>query len=224
MNRASMPLLRAVHAVLAAFVVAGCSSADAVDPGGDEGGACKTGVNAAWAVPAGNAFALPSGVVLDGEMTGNIDDDPCVKLLPIEYGGDYLPVCIVIKNTTGSTVNLKLPAGLTFLAKDPATMNGILLQEHDLEIPAGEKKPFRFALYSINEDCSHGKKTTVFSFGNVTNDAGIAELVTLARGRTMTYKATATASVFAAAVWDITSSRGLGAERRKQIADVRDGD
>lgn len=215
---------RRVSVVFAVLLLAGCSkAAEDDDYAGLKSGECKAGANAAWAAPAGSAFSLPSGVELVGDINGNVVDAPCVTLSPIEYGGDLLPACLTLKNTGTSEITVKLPAGLVFLAKDAATQNGIILQDHDLVVPPGETKSFRFALYCLNEHCLFGEKTTLFTFGNVSNDPLMIELVGLARGRKMTSSAVGTASTFGAAIWDITGGKGLTAERKKQIADLADG-
>lgn len=216
---------RRVAVVFAVLVLAGCSNAAETDDdfAGLKSGECKTGANAAWATPAGTSFSLPAGVEVSGDINGNVVDPPCSMAPTVEYGGDLLPACLTLKNTSNAEITVKLPAGLVFLAKDAATQNGIILQDHDLVIPAGETKSFRFSLYCLNEHCLFGEKATLFTFGNVSNDPLMVELVGLARGRKMTNSATGTASTFGAAIWDITGGRGLGAERRKQIADLADG-
>jgi hypothetical protein len=205
-------------AALFASLLLGCSSAE--DP---ESTGCKTGANAAWATPAGTSFALPSGVELAGDITGNIDDGPCASLSPIEYGGDLLPMCLTLKNTTTASITVKIPAGLVFLAKNFATQNGIVLQDHDLVVPAGQTTSFRFALFCLNEHCQYGQRVTIFTFGNVSNDPAILELVGLARGRKMDKSALETALIFGKAVWEVTGGQGLSAERKKQITDLADG-
>lgn len=218
---------RPLQAVLFAFVALafiglpplGCSNAEATDEVG-----CKTGANAPWAAPIGTAFVLPSGVELvGGEISRNVTEGPCVALQPIEYGGDQLPACITFKNTTAVDITVKFPAGLVFLSKDPETQNGIILQEHDVVVPAGETTSFRFALFCLNEHCYFGDTTTRFTFGNVSSDPVMLELVALVRGRKMDRNAVSTAFFLVRAVWDVTGGRGLSAERKKQITDVPDG-
>lgn len=217
---------RRVAVVFAVLVLAGCTSAAATDDeyaGLGGSGDCKTGANAAWATPAGTAFALPSGVEVSGDINGNVVEAPCSMVPIVEYGGDLLPACLTLKNTTNAEITVKLPAGLVFLAKQAETQNGIILQDHDLVIPAGETKSFRFNLYCLNEHCLFGEKATTFTFGNVSNDPLMIELVGLARSRKMTSGAVATASQFGAAIWEITGGKGLTADRKQQIANVADG-
>lgn len=222
--------LRAVAVVLAALAVpasllVGCSSSSDTTTSESSGttGDCKTGANAAWATPAGAAFALPSGVSLKGEMNGEVASGPCATKTTLEYGGDLLPVCIGLENTTQAEITLKLSAGLVFLAKDPGTQNGIILQDHEVKLAPGTTY-VRIDLFCLNEHCLFGQgAATIFSFGNVTNDPTMLELIGLARGRKLTRGAALTASVFGKAVWEITGGAGLTAERKKAIADTPDG-
>src|SRR5947208_3215810 len=124
---------------------AGSSSGDPADGGSVSMGDCKAGKNAAWATPSGTPFTLPTGVTLAGEITGDVEPN-CGPKSFVEYGGDYLPVCIGLKNTTTAEITVTLPAGLTFIPKDPMAQNGIILQSHDLTVAAGETAYFSFRL------------------------------------------------------------------------------
>ena len=197
---------------------AACSSSDSASGGGE----CKTGANAPYATPAGTPFSLPQGIAVKDEISGLIDGGPCENASTVEYGGDLLSVCLVLENTTGAEAKVTLPAGLTFIPADPATQNGIMLQEHELTVPIGTKA-FRINLYCMNEHCSYGKSTDRFTFGNVTNDPALVELIGLARGRKMDRSAIYTAQVFGAAIWDITGGKGLTEARKQEIASTPDG-
>jgi len=201
--------------------LSGCSSSNG--GAGAGGGECKTGANAAFATPAGTPFALPSGVTLEGEITGDIGSPSCLAADTVEYGGDLLPVCFGLRNATAASITVTLPAGLTFIPKDAATQNGIMLQEHKITVRAGEVTYFRIDLFCLNEHCAYGKKQDRFTFGNVSNDAGILELIGLVRGRKLTRDATNTAAALTRAVWDITGGRGLSEERKRQLAEIPDG-
>ncbi|MBX3190329.1 MAG: hypothetical protein KF819_25240 [Labilithrix sp.] len=199
-----------------ALASAACSSNDAGD-----GGGCKVGANAAYANPAGTPFALPAGVEQVGEITGDFSTPECETAEDVEYGGDLLPACVGLKNTTGAEIVVKIPAGLFFISEDPEVQNGIILQDHDLTIPAGATKYFRFDLFCANKNCIFGSKASRFTFGNVTNDPLLRELVDLAKNKVLRRSTgSKTAYVFGQAIWDVTEGLGLSAERKKELADV----
>jgi len=225
--------LRSLALALAAAVALGATACTGSGEGsGGPGGAsdgtvgdaeCKTGANAAFATPAGTAFVLPAGVELDGEISGQIDPR-CVNEKTVEYGGDMLPVCFGLKNTTGAAITVKLPAGLVFLSKSFGTQNGIILQDHEITVEPGVVRALRIDLFCLNEACHWGTSSDLFSFGAVSSDPGIGELVDLAKTRKpFDRNATQTVYLFGQAVWDVTGGRGLGAERRQQIAETADG-
>ena len=211
------------HMALAmALVVVSCSSSSssgssgsAPDGGGETSGDCKAGKNAAFATPAGAAFTLPAGVQLAGEMTGDVDPN-CGSKSFVEYGGDFLPVSVGLKNASTAEVTVTFPAGLTFLAKDPTSQNGIILQSHDVTVAAGETTYLYFRLFCINQHCVFGRKEDRYTFGNVSNDTKIAELITLARPKKLKAGSDISAALVYG-VWDVTDGDGLTQEHRAAI-------
>ena len=208
-------------ALVMAFVLVGCSSSSNSGSSDPDGGAavgsgdCKAGKNAAFAMPAGTPFALPAGITLDGEMTGDVDPN-CGSNSFVEYGGDDLPVCIGLKNTGTADVTVTFPAGLTFISKDPTSQNGIILQKHDLVATAGKTTYFYFRLFCINEHCIYGRKQDRYTFGNVSNDPRIAELISLAANKKLVNGSDISAALFNA-VWDITDGDGLTDAHRTAV-------
>lgn len=193
----------------------GNSGAAASGETGETSGDCKAGKNAAFATPAGTAFTLPAGVELAGEMTGDIEPS-CGGKIFVEYGGDYLPVCVGLKNTSTATVTVTFPAGLVFLAKDPTSQNGMILQSHDLEVKAGETAYFSFRLFCINEHCIYGRKEDRYTFGNVSTDPDILELIALAKPKKLKLGSDISAALVYG-VWDVTDGDGLTAAHRTAI-------
>jgi hypothetical protein len=207
-------------ALVMALVLAGCSSGSGssgsgVDPNGNNSGLCKTGVNARWAMPAGTPFALPTGVTIDGAITADIDP-LCIMNHVEEFGGEFVGVCIPLKNTTAGDLTVTLPAGLTFIAATPTTQNGMILQNHDLMLPAGMTTVFFFRLFCLDMNCDFAKATDRFTFGNVTNDPGILELIGLAKDKTLAAESDISGALVYG-VWDITDGSGLTPDHRAAI-------
>ncbi len=205
-----------------ALVVAGCSSSSSGTSGSGESpgtGDCKTGKNAPYATPAGTPFALPTGVTLEkDEITGDFEPDCKAESDPIEYGGDQIIVCMGLKNTTTAEIVVNLPAGLFFLVKAADGQNGLMLQDHALKVPAGQTAFFKINLFCANKHCKFGRTTDRYTFGNVTNDAKLLELVALAKNVRLEYGHTDEAYAFGQAIWDITDGDGITAEHRALIA------
>lgn len=211
-----------------AFVVtlAGCSSSSgnvgATAGDGGASGACKVGVNAPFAIPEGTPFALPTGIVLDGEITGDLSGGGCLTKPVVEYGGDLAPACIPLKNTTSADIVVKIPAGLTFLAQNPETQNGIVLQDHELTIPAQSSAVFHFRFFCLNEHCKFGDKADRFTFGNVTTHPQLLEIIALARTKELDKSGGVSAYVFNLLIWDVTDHNGITPEHRAMLSDVKD--
>jgi hypothetical protein len=199
-----------------AVIVSACSSS--TSPGTGGGGECKAGKNAAYASPAGTPFVLPAGVTLKGgEITGDFEPDCKAESSPIEYGSDLIIACMGFQNTTTGPITLKLPAGLFFIVKQIDGQHGLMLQDHDLLLPAGLTTFFKINLFCANKHCVYGRKSDRYTFGNVTSDPKLLELVTLARKVTLEFGHTDEAYAFGQAIWDITDGDGVTAEHRALI-------
>ena len=207
----------------ALVMIAACSSSSADGGGGGGGtggtGDCKTGKNAPYATPAGTPFALPAGVTLQNdEITGDFAADCKEESSPIEYGGDLIIACMGFTNTTAAAITLKLPAGLFFLVKAPEGQHGLMLQDHELTLPAGQTSFFKINLFCANKHCVYGRRTDRYRFGNVTSDPKLRELVDLAKKVSLQFGDTDEADAFGQAIWDITDGDGVTAEHRALIA------
>lgn len=209
---------------IAALAAAGCSSSNSGASGDPSttAAACKTGVNAAFATPAGTAFTLPAGVTLEGgDMSGDVEPN-CPGTTFVEYGSDIIAICVGLRNNTTAEVTVKLPAGAVFLAKEPTSANAIVLQPHDLTIDASSVKYFYFRPFSLNANCGYSTKTDRYTFGNVVSDPGLVELIGLAKDKSLKTNSDAH-EVLQPSVWDITDGSGLTAEHRSQIASIPNG-
>jgi hypothetical protein len=196
---------------------AGCSSNGSGGDPSTTAAACKTGVNAAFATPAGTPFALPAGVMLEGgEMSGNVDPN-CPGTTFIEYGSDIIAICVGLRNTTGAEIKVTIPAGAVFLAKDAASANAIVLQSHDLAVAPNGVTYFYFRPFSLNANCGYSTKTDRYTFGNVVSDPKLVELIGLAKTKSLKTNSDAH-EVLQPSVWDITDGDGLTADHRSQIA------
>lgn len=208
-------------ALAAALAVAGCSSSSGGSGDGSsaEEGTCKTGKEAAFANPAGTPLVLPAGVTIEGELTGDVDVS-CKGKSYVEYGSDLILVCVGLKNSTTAEVAVTMPAGLSFIAKNPATQNGIILHSHVLKVPAGGVAHFYFRPFSLNRACGPGGADDRYTMGNVVTDPRIAEVISLAA--TKVINGDEGAYVLGQMLWDITDGDGITDEHRTQLKQVKD--
>lgn len=208
-------------AFVTAMVLTGCSSSsDTGSASSAEGsGDCKTGANAAFANPAGTPFTLPAGIALEGEMTGDVEAN-CEGKSFVEYGSDLISICVGLRNSTNAAITVTIPAGLVFLAKDPASQNGIVLHSHDLEVPAGGVAYFYFRPFCLNEHCIYGRKQDRYTFGNVASDAGLREIIALADKKSI--DSNISAYVLGQMIWAVTGGKSITDEQRTQLNEAAD--
>jgi hypothetical protein len=203
---------------------AGCSSSTASNgTSGTTGAAasgatCKGGTEAPYANPAGTAFTLPAGVTLEGDIGGDLSGDTkehCKNAEDVEYASDVVLACVGLRNAGSADVVVTFPAGLAFVAKTAETTNGILVHQHDVTVPAGLTY-FAFRPASLNQACQPGAATDHYTFGNVTNDAKLVEILTLAK--TKKVDGDVGAQAVQRMIWDVTDGSGVTDEHRMQLA------
>lgn len=212
------PCSFAVVLTMSAFAVAGCSSSTSSTSGGTSGAGaatCKAGPEAAYANPAGTPLSLPAGVTVEGDISGDIDAK-CPDKNDLEYGSDLVLACVALRNAGTTDATVTLPAGLTFIAKTPTTTNGIILQSHDVTVPAGSVKHLYFRPFSLNRACDAGGPNDAYAFGNVTTDAKLREVIMLASTKQIDGDVGSVA--LGNMIWDITEgSGGITDEHRADL-------
>ena len=209
-------------ALLMGLVAAGCSSSTGstgTSGGAASGATCKTGTEAAYATPAGTPFTLPAGITVEGDISSNVDLH-CADKTALENASDLDFACIGLRNTTTAEVPLTFPAGLTFVAKTVTTQNGMTIHSHDVTVPASTVKYFYFRLASLNQACDATGTQDVYTFGNVTNDAKLVEILGLAK--TKKIDGDVGAEVVGRMIWDVTDGNGITDEHRSQLAAAPD--
>ncbi len=223
-SRSNASQVLAAALLVATVSISGCSSksgdAASIDPNSD-GPPCKEGVNAAFANPAGTAFTLPAGIELEGgEMTNDLAAD-CPNDGYFEFGSILMTLCVRLRNTGATPVTVSLPAGTVFVAKNPLAMNGMILHSHELTVPANGVKSFFARPFSTNKNCGYYHQDDRYTFGNVVSDAKVAELISLAKTKSLESDSRAF-EILQPSVWDITDGSGLTAEHRSQIMTIPD--
>ena len=92
-----------------------------------------------------------------------------------------------------------------------------MLQDHELTLPAGKTSFFKINLFCANKHCVYGRKADRYTFGNVTSDAKLLELASLAKKVKLEFGHTDEAYAFGQAIWDITDGDGVTPEHRTLI-------
>jgi hypothetical protein len=212
--------------LIVGLAAAGCSSSTGSTSSGTSGGAgtlqCKAGTEAPYANPAGTPMAFPAGVTVEGDIGGDLSGDTkahCKNADDVEYASDLIVACVGLRNSTTADVVVTFPAGLTFVAKTQATVNGILIHSHAVTVPAGLSY-FAFRPASLNQACNPGGATDTYAFGNVTSDAKLLEVLGLAK--TKKVNGDIGAEVVGRMIWDITDGSGVTDEHRTQLAAAPD--
>lgn len=152
-------------------------------------------------------------------MTGDVEVN-CGSSSIVERGSDLVSICIGLRNSTTTDITVTLPAGLVFIAKDPAAQNAIILHSHDLKVPAGEVAYFYFKPFCLNEHCIYGRKEDRYTFGNVVSDAGLREIIALADKKKI--DGDIGAYVLGQMIWAVTGGKSITDEQRKQLSEAAD--
>jgi hypothetical protein len=127
---------------------------------------------------------------------------------------------MTLKNTTAAEVSLTIPAGLTFVSKDPATMNGIILHDHTGKVPANGSVSLYFRPFSLNRACTAGGKEDRFTVGNIASDPRLREVISLAA--TKRINGDEGAYALGQMIWDITDESGITDEHRTLLKNAAD--
>lgn len=170
----------------------------------------KKGMGTSVAYPAGTAYKLPKGIVLNISGT---DNKRC------QLGaGSLVRLCLSVRNKTEEPVTVTLPAGLIFVSQDEKIQNGLLIRDEAFVLAAGETFIFNLALFCLNEDRAVTKAKDKYKIGPVSEDVDIKELMELLQDKDLKdehHQATAQK-----AIWDITKGFALTAVQHRTIAQI----
>lgn len=191
-------------------------------------------------VPSGAPLRLPAGIAVSAPILGSLDPSECTG--PAHGVGGAVQVCLPLCNTTGSSVRIRLPAGLTIVTKSASRyQNGILLEEVEVLVPPTPCGPggipidedpavlearggpslvrsafsIALSLYCLNEERAPSEPTLPYSLGAVTDDADMLALIERARGLELDEDGV---QVLQTAIYSITEGRGLTPADRAALA------
>lgn len=182
----------------------------------------KKGMGTSVELPAGPAFKLPHGVVLDRSEIPGYDFGGC-KCRPdnrsCELGaGGLVRLCLALRNQTPQPITLTLPAGLIFVSLDEKTQNGILIRNEEVVVPANGTYSFNLALFCLNADRAVTKAKDKYKLGPVSEDADMKTLMELLAHKDL--KDEHNLALAQEAIWDVTKGLALTAAQHWKIARI----
>lgn len=183
-----------------------------------EGGTSSTerpGIGHSKSAPEGVPYALPAGIELAQPLTGKNYDCVQGEGEQLEKGsGTQVAVCMALRNTSSRPVRVELPAGLIFVSQDLETQNGLLTQAVPLEVMAQQTLLLRLHLYCINEDRGPSAPWDSFTWGPVTQDPGLLEVIRLLQDKQLPVPGL---SEVQDAITNVTSGPGLTSQDRDAL-------
>ncbi len=202
----------------ALLLAVGCLAACGSDTGptppppGGGGGADSTHP---FVQPTGTAFALPAGVTVEGKMFGSGPTGACAGLDPVSTSLDFVAVCMTLHNTTDADTTVVLPAGLVLIAKDTEVQNGTQVVPISIRIAPGSDTTIVYSLFCVNQHRLPSGEEDEFTFGPVSDNAGLGEIITLVKDKDVT--TSDAADVIQWAIWEVSDGGGLTADTRDQL-------
>lgn len=174
------------------------------------------GMGSSMAKPAGRAFVLPKGVVL----TKGIYGDVCNVADGNSYGMTYARValCIGLRNTTGATVDVRLPQGLVFTSASTAIKNGLLPREIRFTLLPRQERLVRIGALCVNPGRNMPSGTDRYTMGPVCNHPALRQFYSLFNRKRIYEQDTHHQRDFDAAIiaqsllWKLVDSAGLARE------------
>ncbi|MBZ4417740.1 hypothetical protein [Myxococcus sp. RHSTA-1-4] len=204
------------------------------NPTGEGTNVVRPGMGEDEGEPRGKPLNLPAGIVISGDLYGANDiTDDCGKQEPGNGSGEYVRVCVPLRNTTGGPIQVEFPPGLTLITRSEGYQNGLLVERVVVEVPPtpggpgglpdGGPDPDAYVVplftYCLNEERTPSDTGTPYKLGNVTDDAAITELLGLVKGKNIDTDDEVDAVQHA--IYSITERTGLTSRDRADLADIK---
>jgi hypothetical protein len=186
------------------------------NPSGEErpgmGESTKAPVGAAFALPAGLAWASPTVKAYNEGYKEDCDDK---EEKDGKGSGDLVRLCLALRNTTGQPILVTLPAGIIFVSEKDDTQNGILVQTVSFEVPPMQVFYAPLFLYCLNQGRTPSLPKDEFHQGPVTQYQDFQELFSLVSSKTLQPSGQIDLQH---AVWHLSLGQGLSKEDRTAIS------
>lgn len=121
----------------------------------------------------GAAFSLPTGITLEGQLTGEGLTPVCKEL----GTGYYVVVYCKLKNTGTQAIKVSFPTGLVLKSLSVDDQSGLVVQHVETTIAAGAVCIVQLNTYCANASRGSSSSTSRYSFGPVTNAPSLVYLM-----------------------------------------------
>ncbi|MFJ6024312.1 hypothetical protein ACIQC9_06925 [Brevundimonas sp. NPDC092305] len=131
----------------------------------------------------GDPFELPDGIELETPILAYSPEDPidCDEKYPEDgtpaANGSAVTLCLAFRNTTGRTVEVRLPPGLTFRALSDKVQSGFVVQWVTIRIPPGERFVSPVHTHCLNQNRNTSRRNDEFELGPVLDLPGFDRLI-----------------------------------------------
>jgi hypothetical protein len=122
---------------------------------------------------------------------------------------------MTLHNSGATDTTFVLPAGLVMIAEDTATQNGTQVVPIRIRIGAGRDTTILYSLFCTNEHRNPSSDTDEFHFGPVSDNAGLAEIISLVKDKDVTTSDARDQIQFA--IWEVSDEGGLTDETRSEL-------
>ncbi|MFP2911334.1 hypothetical protein ACLESD_41185 [Pyxidicoccus sp. 3LFB2] len=207
------------------------------DPPGSGRNEVRPGLGDDPGEPQGTPFTLPPGVTVSGTVYGADDlSSECLTgvrgRVPDNGSGEYVQVCVPLRNSTGAPVQVVFPPGLVIVSATETFQHGLLVERVVVTVPPTgngpggppdggvdpEAEAVPLFTYCLNESKSPNERGTPYALGPVTNDAALQDLLGLLAGKRIDDEDEA--EVVQDAIYSITEGEGLTSADRDALADL----
>ncbi|WP_164018393.1 hypothetical protein [Pyxidicoccus trucidator] len=203
------------------------------DPPGTGENEVRPGLGDDPGEPRGTPFTLPAGVTVSGTVFGADDlSSDCGNGVPGNGSGEYVQVCVPLRNSTGAPVQVVFPPGLVIVSASEGFQNGLLVERVVVTVPPTdngsggppdggtdpEAEVVPLFTYCLNESQNPNERGTPYRIGPVTSDAALQELLGLLADKRIDSEDDA--DVVQDAIYSITEGKGLTASDRDDIDDL----
>ncbi|MFP2960526.1 hypothetical protein ACLEPN_22565 [Myxococcus sp. 1LA] len=190
--------------------------------------------------PEGTPFTLPAGISFAGTLIGADEvTGECENASVESQGtGNYVRVCVPLRNDTGGPVEVEFPPGLIVVAtSEGRAQNGLLIERTIITVPPTPRGPggrddagtpdggvdegafiVPIYMYCLNEARDPSNPFITYAVGPVTSDDALQELLRLLNGKVI--DSAEDISAVQDAIYSITEGRGLTTPDRDAIADL----
>ncbi len=135
-----------------------------------------------------------------------------------EIPASFLPLKLVVLNTTAKRINDRMPAGLVFNPRNHEYQYMMLLQEFSFTVPADQDTTIFLPTYCCNEDLDEPDEEAIFDMDIQVWERELNELFDLVQGKRL--EGDTAVELAQEALFEITDYNGLTDSTRQKLEDL----